>query len=282
MPERHLVLAIVTFILTIALIWFIASWLVRRRRNREIKRKIRDGNLWRGPIKAEDLGISKEDLEVISYHFDADEKVIRIFRRHPFVLWKVQAWRWTAAILFLCTILLAILYPAIPVPGPEAEMPGSRSPADSIAIWWYPATLILPALYAAVNEKEKWRWTIRAITTKAVYLLREQSALLPWAGDSFRPLAVHQIIAIERMSEKIGSIVDWGTLDLTVRADEHDDKPEHVIVDYVPDIRVCARQLRDVLPVYRDERSTDQLVTGDATGTKHGRKIHYRGMGRDH
>lgn len=240
--------------------WLYSAWRVKRRRDKVFREKLEDGTLWDGELYAEQLRIPLKDFEVVRYHFERDEKIIRVTRKHWFALWKMFIHTAMVLILLLTAGFLLTYYPEVD----QTLFKGSeffKETRVEFSIWWFPLLFVLFFFYEALAEWQKWKWDLRVVTDRQIYLFREQPTYMPWIRKKFEPIAVHQIVRIKNESETAAAgMVGWGTLTLQLRADEADDKPEPVVLDYVPDDEDFERIVRQVLPTFGSRYQPPQAV----------------------
>jgi hypothetical protein len=245
-------------------LWLWAAWRVKDRREKAYLAKEELGDLWTGPIDERALGIPLEDLEVIRYHLDADEVVKAVFRRHKITLWKAIMW---LNIMFWS--LLASLWLATNLPALEWRPEDIVLSEDTVTTrelgfrfvwWWLPLLVTTLAFYEALKHWQIRKWTIRIITNKNLYLFREQPTYMPWVPPKFKAIPVYQVVGMDSDVGSFGGMVGWTNIYLQVRADEHDDEPEPVVIDYVTDGIGIVNVLKRTLPMFESRHQPAQPV----------------------
>lgn len=261
------VLPLALFKASVVALWLWASWRVKDRREKAFQAKESRGDLWMGPIHEKALCIPEEDLEVIKYHLDADEDVKRVFRRHKYTLWKAILWLNIAFWSVVLALWMAAVVPSLEWHPSDIEGSGGTIPLSetgfSFVWWWLPLLITLFAFYEALKHWQIRKWTIRIITNKNLYLFREQPTYMPWIPPKFRVIPVHQVVGMDADVGSFGGMVGWTDIYLQVRADEHDDAPEPVIIDYVTEGNEVISDLRHVLPVFESRLPQLQVVLDD-------------------
>jgi hypothetical protein len=254
-------LALPLALLKVALVsfWLWAAWRVKKKREEAIRRKTEAGSLWVGPIEEKALGISVKDLEIIRYHLDKDEKIVRIARQHRFILWHAFADLTMVLVLIMAAALLLKFYPEVHWHPKDSEQFNVSWMNVDFPIWWIPLLPVLYFFYEGLADWQDWKWKIRIITNRRLILLREQSTYMPWTGKAFRHIPVHQLLQTASDGDGLKGTIGWYTLELTVRADEHDDKPEKVILDYVGDDQFQS-DLDGVMPVNQNKFGPPQPI----------------------
>ena len=254
-------LALPLALLKVALVsfWLWAAWRVKKKRDEAIRRKTEEGRLWIGPIEEKALGIPVRDLDVIRYHLDKDEKIIRVARQHRFILWHAFADLTMVFVLIVGALLLLKYGVAIQWHPKDTQMWDLNWINLDLPLWWIPLLPVLFFFYEALAHWQDWKWKIRIITNRRLILLREQSTYMPWTGKAFRHIPVHQLLQTASDGDGLKGTIGWYTLELTVRADEHDDKPEKVILDYVGD-DAFQTDLDAVMPVNQNKFGPPQPI----------------------
>jgi hypothetical protein len=268
-------------------LWLWAAWRVKDRREKAFIAKQTYGNLWTGPINEGALCIPLKDFEVIKYHLDADEKVKRVFRRHKFTLWKATLW---ANVCFWSLIAFLLMLSKMPslefhpsdwhiwlhpkIHGEEFTILKETVPVSDLSFsfvwWWFPLLIATFAFYESIKHWQIRKWSIRIITTKNIYLFREQPTYIPWIPPKFGVIPVHQVVGMRADVGSFGGMVGWSDIALQVRADEHDDEPEPVVIDYVAEGNEVIGDLRQVLPIFESRLQPAQpVVVEPAEGANH-------------
>jgi hypothetical protein len=260
---------------SLAAVWLWAAWRIKSRRERAFQLKQADGTLWSGEIRERALGIPLKDFEVIRYHYDADEEIEAVFRKHKFTLWEATLWGNIVMWALLVTGWMAHSMPALQwYPSDwhilwRFTIDHQRFTLLRTVVrfsvlsfrfvwWWMPLLVAVPAFYVTLKKWQVRKWDIRSITNRHIYLILEQPTYLPWVAPKFRPIPVSQVVGMSSEAGSFGGVIGWTNITLWVRADERDDEPERVLIDKVANGDEIVGILRRVVPVFWEDEQEDQ------------------------
>jgi hypothetical protein len=254
-------LYLIFFKVLVVCLWLFFAWRAYRYKEEMRSRKEEEGTLWEGDLTRVKTNLKLKHFEAIRYHFDKDEQLVVVDRRH---------WYYLDATLYCFTFVFACLIGALwlSVVHPDVQFTirtilhawKLKHPIRAhFSIWWVP---ILPAIfffYEGLQRWQTWKWQeIRALTNKYLYILSEQPTFMPWLKSDITVIEIRDMIPAETEAKRgQESLMRYGTARLRRKFGEDPHRAELVELDFVPDFQEFYALLRQVR---QDALSKDATV----------------------